>query len=152
MIEIILNIALPVFLILLAMVVGSLLEKRHFRSISKREQDFSGLPVLSSRDYPRDRNIQSSEMYMGSAVVSVDYFKRLLAGLRMIFGGELGAYASLLDRARREAVLRLLEQCQDADMVISLRIETSSVFKGRTNRIGSTEILAYGTAIHFASR
>ena len=40
-------------------------------------------------------------------MVSVDYFKRFLAGLRMIFGGRVSSYESLLDRARREALLRM---------------------------------------------
>jgi uncharacterized protein YbjQ (UPF0145 family) len=67
----------------------------------------------------------------------------------MIFGGELRAYCSLLDRARREAILRMKAQYPDADLIVNLRIETSSISKGAKNTIGSTEIFAYGTALKF---
>ena len=56
---------------------------------------------------------------------------------------------TLIDRARREAVLRMKESCPEADLVINLRLETSSITKGRGKQIGSVEVLAYGTAIYF---
>ena len=151
MLQLLLNFVLPVSLILLAMVVGSILENRHFRSIRERELALAHLPVFNGKRYPEEKGIAHSQMYLGSVVVSVDHFKRLLAGLRMIFGGELGSYASLLDRARREAVLRVLEQCTDADLIVNLRIETSSISKGMAKTINSTEVLAYATAITFSS-
>ena len=81
-------------------------------------------------------------------VISVDYFKRLLASLRNFFGGSIQAYETLLDRARREAILRMKENCKNADEIINLRIETSSISKGKRNTIGSVEVLAYGTALY----
>ena len=87
-------------------------------------------------------------------MISVDYFKRFLAGLRNIFGGEVRSYCSLLDRGRREAILRMKELWPEADLIVNARVETSSISKGAQNRqggsIGSTEVLAYGTAIRFA--
>jgi hypothetical protein len=56
-------------------------------------------------------------------------------------------YETLLDRARREAVLRLKESCPGAVQIINLRIETSSISKGSKNQIGCVEVLAYATAI-----
>ena len=85
----------------------------------------------------------------GSVVISVDYFKRILAGLRNIFGGNVQSYETLVDRARREAVLRMKESCPDADYVLNLRLETSSIFKGKRKQVGSVEVLAYGTAVYF---
>ena len=82
-------------------------------------------------------------------MVSVDYFKQILAGLRNLFGGTIQSYETLLDRARREAVLRMKERCPKADQILNLRIETSSISKGGGERIGSVEVLAYGTAIYF---
>ena len=137
-------------LLLIGYVVGSWLERRHFQSIREREQAFRAQPLLSGREFPRDRRIASAQLITGSVVVSIDHFKRLLAALRMTFGGELGAYSSLLDRARREAILRMRAQCPDADLIINLRIETSSISKGADNAIGSTEILASATALRFA--
>lgn len=145
------NVIIPISLIIIAMIVGTILERRHFASIREREDKFAYLPTFTGKQYPTDKAVAHCQVFCGSCVVSIDYFKRLLAHLRMIFGGELNAYGSLLDRARREAVLRLKEQCPEADLIVSLRIETSSISKGSYGRIGSTEILAYGTAIKFAN-
>jgi len=41
------------------------------------------------------------------------------------------------------------EQCPDADLIVNLRVETSSVAQGQKKGLGSTEVLAYGTAIKF---
>jgi uncharacterized protein YbjQ (UPF0145 family) len=86
-------------------------------------------------------------MVFGSVVISVDYFKRVFSALINVFGGDLKPYETLLDRARREAVLRLVESCPDADEIINLRIETSSISKGAKNQVGCVEVVAYGTAI-----
>jgi len=86
---------------------------------------------------------------MGSVVISVDYFKRLLAALRNFFGGRVKSYETLLDRARREAILRMQQEAKElgANVVINIKLETASISKGRKNAIGSVEILAYGTAM-----
>jgi len=142
---------LPWLLILLAMVTGTLLEKAHFKRIRQRESKFAGLPTLSTRQVPTDRPVSGSALVMGDVVVSIDYFKRFLASLRNIFGGEVKSYGSLVDRGRREAVLRMKEQCPTADLIVNVRIETSSVSQGGKKQMGSVEVLAYGTAIHFSA-
>jgi uncharacterized protein YbjQ (UPF0145 family) len=88
----------------------------------------------------------------GSVVISYDHFKRFLAGLRMIFGGEVKSYVSLLDRGRREAVLRMKAKCPDADLIVNLRVETSSISKGGRRRgLGAVEVFAYGTALWYTA-
>ena len=87
-------------------------------------------------------------LVQGSAVVSVDYFKRMVAALRNFFGGNIRAYETLVDRARREAILRLKQSCPDATQIINLRIETSSIYKGAGRQVGSVEVLAYATALY----
>ena len=148
--NLVINIGIPLFLIVLALITGTLLEKKHFRSITRREKEFSYIPVLNSNGYPTDRLVESAEMVSGSVVISIDYFKRFLAGLRMIFGGEVKSYASLIDRGRREATLRMKEKCPGADLIVSFRIKTSSISKGRKKKLGSVEMFAYGTAIRFS--
>lgn len=149
MIELAINIGFPLFLITLAMITGTILERKHFRSIEEREQILGKIPTFTSKECPSDRNVAEARLVQGAVVISIDYFKRFLAGLRMIFGGELRAYGSLLDRARREAILRMKAQYPDADLIVNVRIETSSISKGKKKSIGSTEIVAYGTAIKF---
>ncbi len=136
-------------LIALGYISGTLIEKRHYRRIHEREKAFLSLPAvtLKSVDYP-DEKIASAHLVTGSVVISIDYFKKFLAGLRMIFGGTVKSYETLIDRARREAVLRLKEDAGDADVIVNLRIETSSVGKNAHKKsVGSLEAVAYGTAI-----
>jgi uncharacterized protein YbjQ (UPF0145 family) len=59
------------------------------------------------------------------------------------------SYESLVDRARREAILRMKEQAieRGAVVVTNVRIETSSISKGQGKAIGSIEVLAYGTSV-----
>ena len=107
--ELFLNFGLPIFLLLLAYFVGSMLERSHFRSIRKRENENVGFPVVSFNTMPDDWNAASSGLVSGSVVVSLDYFKRVIAGLRALVGGRIKTYEPLLDRARREALLRMTE-------------------------------------------
>jgi uncharacterized protein YbjQ (UPF0145 family) len=82
-------------------------------------------------------------------VISLDYFKRILAGLRNIFGGEISSYETLIDRARREAILRMKERSKGASIILNVRIETSSIGQSANQRktVGSIEAIAYGTAV-----
>ncbi|WP_022664266.1 YbjQ family protein [Desulfospira joergensenii] len=139
-----------VVLLFLGYSFGRYAEKRHYRSILEREELLLTLPTTSRKKIGDDcRKVGQCELVNGSMVVSVDYFKRILAKLRNFFGGNVQSYETLVDRARREAVLRMKESCPDADMIINLRLETSSITKGKKNQVGSVEVLAYGTAIYF---
>ena len=142
---------LIIFLGLLALGygAGTWAEKRHYRSIYRREQATLHLPAVTvkSVDIPAHK-IRSVQMVYGSAVISVDYFKRILAGLRNVFGGKVKSYESLLDRARREAVLRMKEMAGDATVIVNVRIETAAIGKQSKRRsIGCLEAVAYGTAL-----
>jgi len=87
----------------------------------------------------------------GSVVIAFDYFRRFIAGIVMLVGGRIPMYEDMLDRARREALLRLLEDAQaaGASQVHNIRFEFSRVgssAKG-ANVGGGAELLAYGTAV-----
>jgi uncharacterized protein YbjQ (UPF0145 family) len=135
-------------LLLLGYGVGQFAERRHYRSIIEREAKYSALPAIASR-YPPVEPRYSQVLVTGSTVVSVDYFKRFLAALRNLFGGRITPYESLLDRARRESLLRMKEKSAalGASMVFNIKYETASISKGAGNTIGSIEVLAYGTAL-----
>lgn len=126
-----------------------LIERRHYNSIKKREREFLNLPAVTSKEIIEDRPIKEVRLVYGSVVVSIDYFKRFLAGLRNIVGGEVSSYETVLDRARREAILRMKESAKGADIIINTRVETSTIGKTKKGGTGCSEILAYGTAITF---
>lgn len=141
---------LIIFLSLVALgyFVGSQIEKRHYRSINEREMMLLYLPAVTMKhvDDP-SRRVQAAELVCGSAVISVDYFKRILAGLRNIFGRTVRSYESLIDRARREAMLRMKEAATGATVIINVRIETSTIGRNAGKGVGCVEAFAYGTAV-----
>lgn len=136
-------------LLIVAYFIGSYLERRHYRSIIQREDRLRSLPVVASKVLPDDAADYSQHLVMGNVTVSVDYFKRFLATLHNFFGGRVTSYETLLDRARREAILRLKAAAGElgADFVLNIKYETASIYKGSGSNIGSVEVLAYGTAM-----
>lgn len=136
-------------LLVVAYFIGSYLERKHYRSIIRREKELRGLPVFASKLLPPNGEAYTQMLVMGNVTISVDYFKRFLATLHNFFGGRVTSYETLLDRARREAVLRMKLDALDkrASLVLNIKYETASIYKGSGGRIGSVEVLAYGTAM-----
>ncbi len=146
-----------VFLVLLlvAFFVGEWLERRHYKSIRSREGRWQRLPAITFEQTPKSWEVRDTGLVMGNTVVSVDYFKRFLAGLRMIFGGRVRSYETLLDRARREALLRLKKDAIDRGFhaVVNVRLETSRMANGKKGQgTAGVEILAFGTGLKLAQR
>ena len=144
------ELGLILFFLLLGFGIGKHGERRHYLSIAKREEEHLNIPVVSFEKPPDDRTVAEARLATGCVVVSIDYYKRFLAGMRMFFGGELSSYASLIDRARREAVLRMRESCPEAHLFLNCRMETSSISKGKQKAVGPVEVFAYATAIIYA--
>ncbi len=140
----------PVILFFGAWWIGSSIEKKHYASIQAREAQTLHIPAVPIRTPEADRTILEARLVTGCVVVSNDYFKKVLAGLRKIFGGRLRSYESLVDRARREAVLRMKESCPEAHAILNLRLETSMISQTQRDRgMGAVEVVAYGTAIRY---
>ncbi len=142
---------LIVFIVLLSLgyFFGRLAESRHFKSIIRREKQHMDLLTFCERLPPVNLGPVESELVGGNVVISVDYFKRVAAGLRGIVGGRVTTYESLLERARREAILRMKEAAREkgATMVLNVKLETASITKGQQQQVGSVEVYAYGTAL-----
>ncbi len=139
------------FFLCLGYFAGTAIEKAHYQHIEARERVYSKLAAVTSKKIEDENQILQAQMVSASVVISLDYFKRFLAGLRKIVGGRIKSYETLLDRGRREAVLRLKKKALDveADIILNLRFETSGI--GQVTRkkgsVGSFEVLAYGTAV-----
>ena len=150
------NIGMPILLLLVAYFIGNMIERRHFRRIRERESENATFPVVTFDTMPSDWNAGSSILVTGSVVVSLDYFKRVIAGLRGLIGGRIKTYEPLLERARREALLRMTESARrdGYDAVFNVRLETSRLANSRGDGKGTAgvEMLAFGTAVKFASR
>lgn len=127
---------------------GRRAEQKHYTSLIEREAILNALPAMASRIPPDDAPYQQT-LVSGSVVIANDYFKVFVAGLRNLFGGNISTYETLLDRARREAVLRMKEQAKNlgADYVFNVKYETSNISGQYSKRLPIIEIHAYGTAL-----
>jgi len=61
---------------------------------------------------PGKKIIQHFGLVQGNTIRAKHVGKDFLAGLKNIFGGELGAYTELLAESRQEATDRMVEQAQ----------------------------------------
>jgi uncharacterized protein YbjQ (UPF0145 family) len=130
--------------------IGSAVEARHFRALRMREQRSRSFPMATLREVPEGWKVEECGLVCGSCVISLDYFKRFVAGLRLLFGGRIASYETLLDRARREALLRMKESAHAAGYraVIGVRLETSQIAAAtRQGGTAGVEVLAWGTAL-----
>lgn len=140
LIEFLVNITFPVVLVLVGYIFGRLAERGHYKRLRNEEAELAHVLVFAQRKLPPGAR-PAGGMVQGAVVIGQDYFKALLAGLRQIFGGRVSAYETLLDRARREAVIRMKRSAdaQGATMVTNIKFSTT--------RIGiALEVVAYGTA------
>jgi uncharacterized protein YbjQ (UPF0145 family) len=147
-----LAVLLPFLMIAVAWLIGTLNERRHYASIRTREAATASLPAVTLRSAFDGRPVADARLVTGHVVISIDKFKRLLAAWRKIFGGRVRSYESLVDRARREAVLRLKEQAAGADIILNLRLDTSNISQTSRDRgTGAIEVVASGTAVRYVT-
>ena len=143
-------------LILLAVYgIGSCIEKRHFKNIQQREIALIKKPIISfgAKKWTTKRAVKKIELVTGEVVISGDYFKNFVAGLKNLFGGRLTPFESIMDRARREALLRMREKAKYANIIVNVRIE-SVMLNNYYNpqSIPQCAIIAYGTAVTYETQ
>ena len=129
-------------------------ERRHYASIRAREQELAGVLLFTSRFPPPSTQRVRTGLVAGSVVISEDFFKGVVAGLYSLFGGRIRSYESLLDRARREAVLRMKAEARalGSGMIINVKFQTFAIGGRARNSVTGVEMLAYGTALSPAAR
>lgn len=100
--------------------------------------------IIVNTDTIQNREIIETLGYVkGSTIRAKHIGKDILAGFRMLVGGEMKEYGEMLNEARQIAVQRMVEEAEKmgANAIINLRFSTSAVMQG------AAEILAYGTAV-----
>ena len=143
---------ITVILFVSGFIVGNVLESKHYRSIREREQETLNLPVSICKSYDKSRPVVQSKLVNGSTVVAIDYFKYFAGLIKSFFGGNVKAYETLIDRARREAILRMKEEAKGYDIIVNTRVETSSISgRSKKQKVVSIEAMAYGTALKYAN-
>jgi uncharacterized protein YbjQ (UPF0145 family) len=146
---VVLNVGPLVVTLIVTYLIGSWVEGRHFANLRMRELRSRSFPLAAFREVPAGWEVTESMLVHGSCVISLDYFKRFAAGLRLLIGGRIPSYETLLDRARREAVLRMKESAHAAGYraIIGMRLETSQVAPSRQRGPAGVEVLCFGTAL-----
>ncbi|PCI08448.1 hypothetical protein COB72_08295 [bacterium] len=144
------QIGVVVILLGLGFGVGGYTERKHFKRLNAREIECKGVLVSTLSSHPYADPTQGGEMVIGECVIATDYFKSFVTKLKKIIGGELRAYLSLMDRSRREAVLRLVAAAQEQgyDAVCNVRFVSADVGGSSSMKKGSAmvAIIASGTA------
>lgn len=129
-------------LLIIGYFFGSAREKAHFKTILERQKKFAHVAVRVEKI--KDFTPFTDAMIVsGSVVIASDYFKNFIGNIKGFFGGRLNSYETLMDRGRREAVLRMKEKAiaWGADEIVEVRLESSAL-----DALG-IEMLAYGTAV-----
>jgi uncharacterized protein YbjQ (UPF0145 family) len=154
--ELIIQITVFAVLVLGGLLFGRAAENRHFKYLAEQEMLLRDVLVFNEKRPPPAYQFRDATLVVGSVVIAEDYFKRVACALKSLVGGRLTAYESLMDRGRREAVVRMKQEAKrrGATMVFNVRFETSSLAeeKGGKQVMFSAEFMAYGTALVPAAR
>lgn len=89
------------------------------------------------------RVVQSLGVVMGITVRSRSVFGFIGAGWQTMFGGRIGMFVELCEKARQEAFELMLQHAEQSggNAVIGIRYDANEIMKG------VTEVLCYGTAV-----
>ena len=98
---------------------------------------------LLNIDYIPGKEIDALGMVKGTVVLSKNFGKDFMSGMKTLVGGELTSYTEMLNEARQIAVKRRVDEATalEADAVINIRYGSSSLMQG------AAEVVAYGTAV-----
>ena len=79
----------------------------------------------------------------GSTVRARVFLRDIFAGFKNILGGEVSTYTRMLEEAREQAVVRMIEAAEEkgADAIVCMRFSTSAIMRN------AAEVVAYGTAV-----
>lgn len=142
------------FFLGLGLFVGRAVERAHFRSLEQRESECGDFVVTQLASFPgiAPDGLEPTAFF-AEAVIASDYLKNFLAGFRNLIGGEVASYSSMLERARREALLRIIDQAREAgyNAVCNVRFQAAdvggaNVASGKKRAAVMAPILASATA------
>lgn len=141
-----------ILLLVVAYFVGTAIEKSHFAKIKQREIELLQFPYVSfeTNVIDKTRKIKNIELVSGEIAIGADYFKEYISSIKSFFGGRLSSYEPILDRARREAMLRMRERALGADIIVNVRLDTANLNAiSNVKQPARLSIFAYGTAITY---
>jgi len=132
--------------------IGGWRERSHIKNLDDREANNGDFLISQIKTcVGATSGGPEPTMLVGEAVIGSDYLKTFLGKLRNIFGGEVLSYQTLLERARREALQRIVEQATASgyNAVCNVRFQNADVGGNTANakkKIVMASILATATA------
>lgn len=129
-------------LFLLGLGFGRYNERKHLAELEQNEQR---LAYISTDTQRITVYAQHGHLISSNVVISHDYFKFVLANIQNFFGGRLRSYESIVERARREAIIRLKLEAEKTGAIHIAAVRLSTTEMGMQG--GMVEVFAYGTAI-----
>lgn len=106
------------------------------------------LIVTTGNDVAGHEIVKYLAIVRGIVVRATGIGQGLLGSLRALGGGNIAEFTEVCEAARHDAYLQMLQHAQDigADAIIGMRYDATEFMQG------STEVLAYGTAVRLAPR
>ena len=104
--------------------------------------------VTTSNEVAGYRIIEYKGVVRGLVVRATSVVAGVTGGLKSLFGGNISEYERVCEAARDEAFRRMVAHAEEvrADAVIAIRYDATEFMQG------STEVLAYGTAVRLAKQ
>ena len=102
--------------------------------------------VTTTNEVTGYRIVEYKGVVRGLVVRATSVVAGVTGGLKSMFGGNITEYEKVCEKARDEAFRRMVEHAKEvgADAVIGMRYDATEFIQG------STEVLAYGTAVRIA--
>ena len=140
------ELALALGIGILGWFVSHLIERRHLARLEMREASLREISVTQTQAVPHGCSTADPALLVTSAVLSRGAFRMFIITLRKLLGGRVPGYALLVERARREALVRLKTAARErgALAIINLRLETTRI---SSKGMPVVEVMAYGTAL-----
>jgi uncharacterized protein YbjQ (UPF0145 family) len=102
--------------------------------------------VTTGNDVAGYQIVQYVAIVRGIVVRAMGFGKGFLGGFKSLGGGNISEYSEVCEAARHEAFAQMIQHAQaaGADAIIGMRYDATEFVAG------STEVLAYGTAVRLA--
>lgn len=99
--------------------------------------------IVTSENIAGKRIVKTHGFVRGNTIRSRHLGRDIVAGLRILVGGEIHEYTKLMAEAREQALDRMRDEARalGANAVIAVRFATTEVASN------AAEILVYGTAV-----
>lgn len=104
--------------------------------------------ILVNTNYIAGKELEMLSMVKGSTVQSKNFLRDISQGFKTLVGGELKAYADMMNNARAIATKRMVEEAEalGADAIVNILYASASIMSG------AAEVIAYGTAVKIKNK